>query len=102
MTAGSGFGATKLKFARYRWLTASLAASVLIAGCAGQPATRKDLACQKSIDQAYQALNYAKTQGFSGTVSYTKAGSLLAAAKVQQQVEKYDNCLINVDKARFY
>ncbi len=82
-------------------LAAVIAASVL-AGCAGQPYQRKDVSCAQGIDSAYQELDYAKAQGFSGTVSYTKAVSLLAAAKVQQQLEKYDGCLLKVKDARFY
>ncbi len=82
--------------------SALVVVSLVLAGCSGQPTQRKDVSCQRAIDSAYQALNYAKTKGFDGTVSYTKAGSLLAAAKVQRQVEEYDGCLGNVEKARFY
>ncbi|MEH6627345.1 MAG: hypothetical protein V7739_12945 [Motiliproteus sp.] len=83
-------------------ITGLAVAGMTLAGCSGQPSQRKDISCQRAIDGAYQALNYARTKGFDGTVSYTKAGSLLAAAKVQQQVEKYGTCLENVEKARFY
>lgn len=77
-------------------------ATALLGACAGQPVQRKDLSCGQSIDAAYRELDFAKSQGFSGTVSWTKAASLLTAAKVQQQLEQYDGCLAKSEKARFY
>ncbi|NQD92923.1 hypothetical protein HP532_09710, partial [Pseudomonas sp. CrR25] len=41
-------------------------------------------------------------EGFAGTVSYSKALSLLTAAKTQQQFEAYEGCTSKSERARFY
>ena len=74
----------------------------VIVGCAGKPAQRQDISCRQSVDSAYQGLNYAKSKGFAGSVSYSKAAGLLAAAKVQQQLENYRDCIAKANKANFY
>lgn len=71
-----------------------------VAGCAGKTVNRD--ACAHSLDRAWKELDLAKAEGFAGTVSYSKALSLLTAAKTQQQFEGYDGCLENAEKARFY
>lgn len=82
---------------------AVVSVAVVLAGCAGAPAQqRADVACRQGITIAYDELSFARSQGFSGTVAWTKATSLLASAKVLEQVEKYDQCIDNVEKARFY
>ena len=43
-----------------------------------------------------------EARGLTGSVQWTKAASLLAAAKVQQQFEEYQNCVIKVREARGY
>lgn len=76
---------------------------VMLEGCAGKPASsRLDLACRKGIEHAYDALSLARSQGFSGSVAWSKAAGLLGAAKVVEQVENYGTCLEHVEKARFY
>jgi len=47
-------------------------------------------------------LSFAKSEGFAGTVNYTKAASLLTAAKTNQTFESYDACVENAEKARYY
>lgn len=80
-----------------------LAGLVALSGCAGTPeGARPDVACKQGITTAYDELSFARSQGVSGTVAWTKAASLLASAKVLEQVEKYSQCIENVDKARFY
>lgn len=71
-----------------------------MAGCAGKTVNRD--ACAHSLDRAWKELDLAKAEGFAGTMSYSKALSLLTAAKTQQQFEGYDGCLENAEKARFY
>jgi len=41
-------------------------------------------------------------EGFGGTVDYTKAASLLGAAKIQEEFGKYPNCVNKVKRARQY
>ena len=74
-----------------------------LAACSGQP-SRPDLArqCADGVKQANQELDLAKANGFSGTVEWAKAASLLSAAAIQQQFEKYPNCIEKVKKARYY
>lgn len=82
-----------------------LFASVLVViavGCAGNPNSSLASQCENGLTMAYKELDYAKTQGFSGTVEYTKAASLLGAAKVQSEFGKYPNCIDKVNRARAY
>ena len=83
-----------------------LAAAALAAGlpaCAGPP-TNPSLArqCEHGLEVAYAELDRADTKGFGGTVDWTKAASLLSAAKVQEQFGKYPNCVDKVKRARYY
>ncbi|WP_237260717.1 hypothetical protein [Thiomicrorhabdus immobilis] len=74
----------------------------LMVGCAGTPNTSLAMQCENGLNIAYKELDYAKTNGFDGTVEYTKAASLLGAAKIQQQFGKYPNCIDKVERAREY
>ncbi|MCY1293423.1 hypothetical protein D9M68_208120 [compost metagenome] len=71
-----------------------------LAGCAGKTAYRDS--CANQLDTAWRELDLAKAEGFAGTVSYSKALSLLTAAKTQQQFEGYQGCTEKSEKARFY
>ena len=51
---------------------------------------------------AHVELHFAKAKGFSGTVDWTKAASLLSAASIQQEFGKYPNCVDKVRRARYY
>jgi hypothetical protein len=57
--------------------------------------------CGSNLDAAWHELDLAKAEGFAGTVSYSKALSLLTAAKTQQQFEG-EGCTKKAEKARFY
>ncbi|WP_028486332.1 hypothetical protein [Thiomicrorhabdus chilensis] len=74
----------------------------LMAGCASNPNSSLAMQCENGLDIAYKELDYAKANGFDGTVEYTKALSLLSAAKIQQQFGKYPNCIDKVERAREY
>ncbi|WP_339490620.1 hypothetical protein [Pseudomonas sp. EL_65y_Pfl2_R95] len=73
---------------------------LLLAGCSGKTVNRD--ACGNQLDTAWKELDLAKAEGFAGTVSYSKALSLLTAAKTQQQFEAYEGCSSKAQKARFY
>lgn len=81
------------------WIVLPLLALAL-AGCAGKTQNRDG--CAYSLNAAWQELDIAKAEGFAGTVSYSKALSLITAAKAQQQFEAYDGCLDKAERARFY
>ncbi|EZP65007.1 hypothetical protein G9Q84_14065 [Pseudomonas sp. P7] len=71
-----------------------------LAGCAGKTAYRDS--CGAQLDAAWKELDLAKAEGFAGTVSYSKALSLLTGAKTQQQFEAFEGCSNKAEKARFY
>jgi len=77
-----------------------LALGLTLAGCAGKTQNRDG--CAHQLDAAWQELDLAKAEGFAGTVSYSKALSLITAAKTQQQFEAYDGCLKKAERARYY
>ena len=81
------------------WISVPLIALLLV-GCAGKTAHRSS--CASELDAAWKELDLAKGEGFSGTVSYSKALSLLTAAKTQQQFEAFEGCSNKAEKARFY
>ena len=84
-------------------ITLILGASIALSGCAGAPRSQSQAnECQHGLTQAYKELDAAKAKGFSGAADYTKAASLLTAAKIQQQFNKYPNCINKVKRARYY
>lgn len=74
----------------------------LLAACSGTASQAQIDACKNGLSQAYSEFEQAKADGFGGAIAMTKAGSLLSAAKVQQQFEKYPNCIDKVKRARHY
>ncbi len=88
-----------------KWWTYVIVVSLplIVSGCAGAP-HNPELAsqCDKGLKVAYEELDYGKAEGIDGSIDWTKAASLLSAAKVQQQFGKYPNCLDKVKRARYY
>jgi len=84
------------------WLAIATAA-FLVAGCTQD---RGDIglgpACAAQIDAGYHELGTAEADGLSSSVTWSKAASLLGAAKIQQQFEEYQNCVLKARKARKY
>ena len=80
-----------------------LSLMVFLIGCAGAP-SNPTLAsqCTQGLNTAYHKLNAAKAKGFSGSINWGKAASLLSAAKVQEQFGKYPNCVNKVERAFYY
>lgn len=72
----------------------------LLAGCAAKSQNRA--ACASQLDAAWNELSLAEAEGFAGTVSYSKALTLITGAKTQQQFEGYTGCKRKAQKARFY
>lgn len=74
-----------------------------VSGCTGEPGERSlATPCADGLSIASRELRQAEARGLTGSVQWTKAASLLAAAKVQQQFEEYQNCVIKVREARGY
>ena len=76
--------------------------AAFLAGCAGDPNSSQAAQCEEGLRVAYKELDYAKANGFDGTVEVTKAAGLLGAAKVQEEFGKYPNCIEKVNRARAY
>jgi hypothetical protein len=81
------------------WISMLLLA-VALGGCAAKNGYRES--CSRNLEAAWADLDIAEAEGFAGTVSYSKALSLLTAAKTQQQFEAFEGCVEKADKARFY
>lgn len=76
---------------------------MLLAACTGVPkSSAQGQQCSRGLDTAYAELRTAKTNGLGGTVEWSKAASLLSAAKVQYEFEHYPNCIEKVNRARGY
>jgi hypothetical protein len=74
----------------------------IAAGCAENPTSSLATQCENGLSVAYRELDFAKVKGFDGTVEYSKAASLLGAAKIQFEFGKYPNCIDKVQRARAY
>jgi len=76
--------------------------SLLALGACSATPTSYRATCASEVDAAWDELSIAKAAGFAGGVSYTKALSLITAARSMQAVENFDGCYKNAQKARFY
>lgn len=79
-----------------------LAAGIPIISCAGNPAKPYRNECAREIEQAWKELDLASAEGWAGTVSYSKALSLITLARADQAVENFDNCYEHARDARYY
>lgn len=75
----------------------------ILAACGGEPGESSLApACSGGLAQAEQELRSAEAKGLSSSVRWTKAATLIGAARVQEQFEEYQNCVIKVRDARAY
>ncbi len=81
-------------------ISSLLALGICLSACAGKTQFRS--ACDQEIDAAWSELSIAKADGFSGTISYTKALGLITSARTMQTVENFDACYNQAKDARFY
>ena len=81
-------------------ILAFLAMSVL--SCRGFPEGGLDRQCIDGVSEGFRDLEAAKVGGLGDSMAWGKAASLLTAAKVQQQFEKWPNCVNKVKRARYY
>lgn len=79
-----------------------LLSSFIFSGCAAVNSAKLQKQCSSGLAIANAELSKAKVDGFSSTVSWTKAAALLGAAKIQQQFDKFPNCINKVARARYY
>lgn len=74
----------------------------LLVGCAGKPAGGSARICLDGLAIAERELEAANARGFGDSVDYTRAVSLIGAARVQSEFGKYPNCIDKVERARYY
>ena len=74
--------------------------TIFFTGCAGKQVYRST--CASELDAAWKELDIAKSKGFSGSVSYSKAVGLISLARTMQIVENFDNCIKHAKDARYY
>lgn len=74
----------------------------LLSACSGRVGTTAAAECSNGLSAAYAELEEAKVKGFGGSLSWSKAASLLTSASVQRQLERYPSCIDKVRRARFY
>jgi hypothetical protein len=79
----------------------TLVFAAAVAGCATGGAKDRQR-CADTLNAAWKELDLAKAQGFSGTVSYSKAAGLLTRAKANQVVEDFSECVDTAQRARFF
>jgi hypothetical protein len=58
--------------------------------------------CADGLATAERELDTARAQGFGESVAYTKAASLIGAARIQQGFGEYENCVLKTRDARAY
>lgn len=74
----------------------------LLAGCAGKPAGGSARMCLDGLAIAERELEAANARGLGDSMDYTRAVSLIGAARVQSEFGKYPNCIDKVERARYY
>ena len=87
---------------KLRVLLATALISSLLAACAGNPNSPQARRCDAQLDIAERELKIAKAKRARGHINLTKATSLIAAARIQQEFGKYPNCLDKAKRARAY
>lgn len=73
--------------------------SLIVTGCAA-PNPVLAAECGRLLSIASNELEAAKAKGLTSSVSLTKAAALISAAKIQQQFDKYPNCINKAERAR--
>lgn len=89
-----------MSFSKIALCSSLIMFTAALSACAGKTQYRS--ACDNEVDAAWSELSIAKADGFSGTVSYTKALGLITSARTMQTVENFDNCYNQAKDARFY
>ena len=86
-------------------LLLALGATLLLvqAGCTGEASeVSHQPACENGIVMGDRELRQKRVNGVGDVVKWSKAASLLAAARAQETFEEYQNCMIKVREARAY
>jgi len=73
-----------------------------LGACSGRVAQPIAQECGETLRLADKELEDAKVSGFGGSIQWIKAANLIAGAKIQQQLERYESCVDKAKRARLY
>ena len=71
-----------------------------LAGCMDAGDVGLGPACEADLSAAERELTNAKTHNIGSAIGWAQAGTLIAAARTQQQFSEYENCVLKARKAR--
>ena len=74
----------------------------LIAGCQTNPSSPGAHQCKFLLKKAEQELDFAKAKGFSGTVEFTKAATLITGANIQYEFGNKKSAVKFCTSLRFF
>ncbi len=81
----------------------SLAVLCLVAAACAEPGEASyRAACEQGLEDGFAALGRAEARGLQGSANWTRAASLLSAARVQKEFGEYQNCAVKVQSAQSY
>ena len=75
---------------------------LVVAACAEPGEASYRPACEQGLADGFAALGRAEAGGLKGSANWTRAASLLSAARVQKEFGEYENCAIKVQSAQSY
>ena len=75
---------------------------LVTAACAEPGEASYRPACESGLAEGFAALGKAEARGLKGSANWTRAASLLSAARVQKEFGEYQNCAVKVQSARSY
>lgn len=79
-----------------------LLSCLALGACSGRIAQPIAQECGETLRLADKELEDAKVSGFSSSIQWIKAANLIAGAKIQQQLERYESCVDKTRRARLY
>jgi len=82
--------------------TVLILACLALGACSGRIAQPIAQECGEALRLADKELEDAKVNGFGGSIQWIKAANLVAGAKIQQQLERYESCVDKARRARLY
>jgi hypothetical protein len=82
------------------FVTLGVLAALVLSACVTRVNSELSQQCTDGLKVAEEELDFAKAKGFSGSLSWSKAATLITAANIQKQFEKYPNCVEKVKAAR--
>ena len=75
---------------------------LIVAACAEPGEASFRPACEQGLADGFTALGRAEARGLKGSANWTRAASLLGAARVQKEFGEYENCALKVQSAQSY